>query len=386
MTDRDALISAITAHPDEDTPRLALADYFDEHGSKDDRLRARFIRVQIEMTRTEEQHPKWRKLYAEERKLEKDLTRRGVLSPDHLKGIVGNVGYERGFLASVTVYAKRFLAEAAAFYAAEPIQTVRFAKLSAKSGSVAPAILFRSPHLAKLRALDLTNAGYFTDALGQIADSPHLAGLKKLVLVENPLTAEGVAKLIDSPNLPALESLDFSRNGLGDALAAGLARPGLRRVRAVNLFATKITSTGVRRLAECPHAIGLESLGLAEPEYSYGYDGDTIPEHTAGARALAASPHLANLKELDLMYWRIGLDGLRAIIESPHLKNLRRLRLRYCSLSSHAVKLAAEAANFRGLYLLELGIRRQNYNAPAVSEPDEDALRAALPDAAIRFE
>ena len=52
----------------------------------------------------------------------------------------------------------------------------------------------------------------------------------------------------------------------------------------------------------------------------------------------------------------------------------------------HAVKLAAEAANFRGLYLLELGIRRQNYNRPAVSEPDEDALREALPDAAIRFE
>jgi hypothetical protein len=35
----------------------------------------------------------------------------------------------------------------------------------------------------------------------------------------------------------------------------------------------------------------------------------------------------------------------------------------------------ASAANFRGLYLLELGIRRQNYNRPAVSEPDEVAIR-----------
>jgi uncharacterized protein (TIGR02996 family) len=29
-TDRDALIAAVVAHPDEDTPRLALADWLDE--------------------------------------------------------------------------------------------------------------------------------------------------------------------------------------------------------------------------------------------------------------------------------------------------------------------------------------------------------------------
>ncbi|MBY0457976.1 MAG: TIGR02996 domain-containing protein, partial [Gemmataceae bacterium] len=31
MTDRDALLAAICANPAEDTPRLAFADWLDEH-------------------------------------------------------------------------------------------------------------------------------------------------------------------------------------------------------------------------------------------------------------------------------------------------------------------------------------------------------------------
>ena len=38
-----ALEAAIVAHADEDTPRLAYADWLDEHGDPD---RAAFIRVQ----------------------------------------------------------------------------------------------------------------------------------------------------------------------------------------------------------------------------------------------------------------------------------------------------------------------------------------------------
>src|SRR5438874_5119877 len=50
MTDRDALLTAIIAEPDEDTPRLAYADWLDENGDPD---RAEFIRAQIEA----ERHP-----------------------------------------------------------------------------------------------------------------------------------------------------------------------------------------------------------------------------------------------------------------------------------------------------------------------------------------
>ena len=50
MSDEDALLAAIAAHPDEDTPRLMYADWLDEHGQP---VRAEFIRVQIELARKE---------------------------------------------------------------------------------------------------------------------------------------------------------------------------------------------------------------------------------------------------------------------------------------------------------------------------------------------
>ena len=50
MTDRELLDRAVLAHPDEDTPRLALADWLDEHGtSREDGARATFIRAQIDL-------------------------------------------------------------------------------------------------------------------------------------------------------------------------------------------------------------------------------------------------------------------------------------------------------------------------------------------------
>lgn len=44
MNDRDALLTAILASPGEDTPRLMLADWLEEHGDGFDRWRAGFLR------------------------------------------------------------------------------------------------------------------------------------------------------------------------------------------------------------------------------------------------------------------------------------------------------------------------------------------------------
>jgi uncharacterized protein (TIGR02996 family) len=49
MTDETALIAAICARPDDDTPRLVYADWLDDHGWED---RADFIRDQIALSRT----------------------------------------------------------------------------------------------------------------------------------------------------------------------------------------------------------------------------------------------------------------------------------------------------------------------------------------------
>src|SRR5438128_7999305 len=51
LSDRDALLAAICANPDEDTPRLMFADWLDEHGGEAGATRAEFIRLQCELAR-----------------------------------------------------------------------------------------------------------------------------------------------------------------------------------------------------------------------------------------------------------------------------------------------------------------------------------------------
>jgi uncharacterized protein (TIGR02996 family) len=56
MSDRAALLAAIVAEPDEDTPRLVYADWLDENAADlpdpaEARTRARFVRAQIELRR-----------------------------------------------------------------------------------------------------------------------------------------------------------------------------------------------------------------------------------------------------------------------------------------------------------------------------------------------
>src|SRR5690242_12658735 len=64
MSDEKALLSAIWAHPHEDTPRLVYADWLQEHGQPE---RAEFIRVQIELARLGEWDESPRKTELEKR-------------------------------------------------------------------------------------------------------------------------------------------------------------------------------------------------------------------------------------------------------------------------------------------------------------------------------
>src|SRR5262245_15204849 len=48
MSDRKALLRGVIDEPDDDTPRLVMADWFEENGESD---RAEFIRLQIQLAR-----------------------------------------------------------------------------------------------------------------------------------------------------------------------------------------------------------------------------------------------------------------------------------------------------------------------------------------------
>jgi uncharacterized protein (TIGR02996 family) len=54
MSAEPALLAAIRAHPDDDTPRLAYADWLDDAGLA---ARSEFVRVQVQLARLPDHDP-----------------------------------------------------------------------------------------------------------------------------------------------------------------------------------------------------------------------------------------------------------------------------------------------------------------------------------------
>src|SRR4051812_38507679 len=96
MTDRDALLAAVLAEPDEDTPRLVYADWLDENGQPE---RAAFIRDQIEAMRAE---PHSKRANAAAMRAGEILKRQRGAWDRTIKG-VRETHFERGFIAGLNV-------------------------------------------------------------------------------------------------------------------------------------------------------------------------------------------------------------------------------------------------------------------------------------------
>src|SRR5262245_5013537 len=103
MNDHDALLAAVRESPADDLPRLAFADWCDEHGQAP---RAEFIRAQIGADRLDESDP--RRLALEDRA--------DVLLAEHREEWLGPFGahtsrwvFRRGFVESAAVECGRFV-------------------------------------------------------------------------------------------------------------------------------------------------------------------------------------------------------------------------------------------------------------------------------------
>src|SRR5262245_47076157 len=100
-----AFLGAICANPDDDTARLAFADWLDEH---DDPKRAQFIRDQIELARIDEADPRYPALLARAR-------RSGVLTDptqrfESERVLGGKVMFRRGLVDGLEIGAPDLLA------------------------------------------------------------------------------------------------------------------------------------------------------------------------------------------------------------------------------------------------------------------------------------
>ncbi|MBN9119149.1 MAG: TIGR02996 domain-containing protein [Planctomycetes bacterium] len=363
MTDLQALYAGICAQPDEDTPRLALADFLDEQGGKENAFRADFIRTHVRLAREEPWSEPWRELNKRWAKLRDTATARASRHKlpwvAHLKGRMKAFYFERGLVGELTLFSKRFVSEGASYFERDPIRGVKFVKLNSSMGTVKPEVLFGCPHLARLAKLDLDGSLLRDVDLAKLAASPHLTALRRLGLGGyHTFTGAALPKLLEA--LPALSELDVSGNwAFGDRHLSELARcKELSRLRVFDAAYTSTTARGILALVSSKHAVGLTVLRLAgivgvdSGGVVTAQDGD--PDHgMAIVGAVTGSKRLGAVQELDLRYRAIGDDGLKRIAgAATALPALRRLRLDGCGVTpAGAAALADSDVGGRLLYV-----------------------------------
>jgi uncharacterized protein (TIGR02996 family) len=326
MTDEQALFQTILEHPDDDAPRLVFADWLEEHGQAE---RAEFIRLQIEVTNLE--HGDLQRTKFAVRAAHLLRTHRDDWRPPFKLGYQ----FSRGFVEWISLYPHEYRQYAEELFQFAPITRLKLKQLSTVEDA---RTISQSHFLSRLRTLDLSNSGVGgAFVLTAILTSPHLTGLRDLNLRDNQLGPHEVLPLITAP-LPNLTALDLSANPLGDTGVPGI----VGSLVPTKLKSLKLGSDNLFPYINCIHATGAQAIArspymqlLEELELSNHFIGD------GGLAALADSPNMANLVHLGVASNDIGAvgdSGIEAVVRSPHLVRLRTLDFRGNQLGTLGVR------------------------------------------------
>ncbi|MBY0459916.1 MAG: TIGR02996 domain-containing protein [Gemmataceae bacterium] len=303
MTDGYALLRAIEEQPDEDTPRLAYADWLDEHAATDaDRAWAELIRVQCSLARTPP-GPERGVLAVREARLLR--THAGEWAARLPAKLPRGAHYGRGFPA-LHLSAAVFARHAAALAGFLPLDWVRISH-----APKALAELAGCPQLAHVRCLVLDGNGLRNHHLPVLLGSPHLTNVRMLNLNHNHVGTAGARALAGTTALPALRVLAVHDNPIKDAgLTALTDAAWFGRLTGLHASLCGISGAGLIRMAGLPQAGGLRDLDMGSVD-----GGDPV------ARAVLDSPHLKRLERLWLWLAGFGPD-LRAELEARFGPNL----------------------------------------------------------------
>ena len=177
-----------------------------------------------------------------------------------------------------------------------------------------------------------------------------------------------------TPHLTAIAFDNRGSPGIGDEGIGSLASSGaLARIQRLSLRNNGITDAGAPALAQLA---ALSHLDL---------DGNGLT--ATGIRALAGSPHMANLRTLQLYRNRLGVDGAEAIARSHALSGLRRLGVYATGVRDKGV--AALAGALTRLESLDAGkISIRDAGMTAISNlrglADLDLYKSSIGDRGVR--
>ena len=203
MAENEALLAAVLARPYDDEPRLAYAA---ERAAQRD-PRGELIRLQVGLARPFVQRDVDPDSPAFMAEVERDLRRQeGIVRERELRESLGpmwaepvairvdDYGWDRGFVADVTLSASRFLEEAETLFALAPIVHVRLTNVKPVA-----EMLFTSPRFAYVRALSMIGEGLTGDDLRPLTRSQTATRLWWLDLGRNRLDYDAVRMLAESP-------------------------------------------------------------------------------------------------------------------------------------------------------------------------------------------
>ncbi len=443
MTEDAALRAAIVANPDEDTPRLAYADWLDENRPDNTpspaasaSARAEYIRVQCRLAAGAFADPDYPELLEREHDLADWLNVHDPETDPQLDGLTYYTTFGTGEWSDF----RRGFLEFADFedYSETPEKTVaeltrvleeQMPRTTARSLRLEDATadeivgLARHPVFSRLRGfqLDYLSNGEEDEAVAAIAESPHSAGLRRLY-VDFVIGARGFEALAGSKHLGNLESLvldypvpaaslkvliraKWFRNlrrlnlwtGNGDTLRVlgeALPMPRLVSLSICGSHATRPAS--VRRFVASesfPRLMHLDVSGLRLPaehvvllargKWPLRHLALTQNEvRRAGAEALAAAEFAPTLRVLELEQCEITAGGVQALAEGEALAGLRHLDLSENPVGPGGLAALAGSVPLRGLRALKL-LGTNKPRAP-ISAADVLAFLSGLTGAELR--
>jgi uncharacterized protein (TIGR02996 family) len=205
MNDENALLRAIAAHPDEDTPRLAFADYLEEHGNPD---RAAFIRGQVELARLSEDSLHRREVAFKCRQLldaheEEWLEPRDAFSFDW--------HWSRGFVDTLTTSPPDLDHQDSALFRVYPFRRVWVWELNGSADG-----LELVPFDNRITALELIGNNLNVTQLKKLAKMKHFTHVRELGLMFNALRDTAVKVLCGEPFFQRLQLIRLGANPFTD--------------------------------------------------------------------------------------------------------------------------------------------------------------------------
>jgi uncharacterized protein (TIGR02996 family) len=267
------LLAEVVAHPNDDGPRLVLADKLTEAGDP----RGEFIVASCLLADPGLVPPRRRELKERADGLLREHGSRWVASAAGLRYVV-----RRGFVDQIDSDAAALLPRAASLFASEPVTRLTLERAGDSLLALANAGAFA-------RVLKLTIRGQLEDAGARTLASALArrdAPLESLNVGSCEIGADGAAALASA--LAGCKSLALTGNPIGDDGALALAKAkALSALEALYLSDTDLTDQGLYALSKGPFT-SLERLAVARNEVTQD-----------GLGAIARSKKLKRLRWLE---------------------------------------------------------------------------------------